>query len=276
MRSYSSASAAATWPSLFRSNRDTRHETGLLLRRQRAIASLVSRQFATVSPCRCQCATNRSESARPPRKASATTPSMGPAIHSCAHAASTGIDFRRSHLPRCSLVPIHECQVTRQRCIEKGRRISQAAWGRIEAIRDSPTDRPVADDEVPAFGWAQREPVEMWKPPNLKVVGVNVNQFQEVRCFECVRNPPVIKKTVGILSLDLVVIAKDLVNQPNLPFARLKFRQCRRRRFDHRATRRGKYRVAQSPLRRCIGKDRDAAQARYRMTSGSSWSIDVL
>jgi hypothetical protein len=41
---------------------------------------------------------------------------------------------------------------------------------------------------------------DLREPPHLKVVGLNVNAFQEVRLFGGVRNPPRVKELVRVLT----------------------------------------------------------------------------
>lgn len=106
------------------------------------------------------------------------------------------IHFSRHYLPGCGLVPANECQVPRQRGNQKGRRIPQTAWGRIEALGHAPTDWSVPDNEVLALRRSQREPAQAREPPDLKVVGLNVNAFQEIRLFAGVGNPPFVKELV--------------------------------------------------------------------------------
>lgn len=72
--------------------------------------------------------------------------------------------------------------------------MSQAARRRMEALRHAPTDGSVPDDEVLALRRSQREPAQTREPPHLKVVGLDVNAFQEIRLFGGVRNPPVVKE----------------------------------------------------------------------------------
>jgi hypothetical protein len=103
------------------------------------------------------------------------------------------IHFSRHYLPGCELVSANDRQVPRQRGNQKGRLVPQTARRRIEAVRHSPTDWAITDDEVMTVGRSQRKPAEAWKPPDLKVVGLHVDKFQKVRWFGRVGNPPVVK-----------------------------------------------------------------------------------
>jgi hypothetical protein len=65
---------------------------------------------------------------------------------------------------------------------------------------------------VLALGRSQCEPAQAREPPDLKVVGLDVNAFQEIRLFSGVRNPAIVNELVRILAWDVAALAEHWVN----------------------------------------------------------------